>query len=158
MGEKMRSRRLLTIRSRRCLMSRNEAIKVLGLEKNFEKSELKSVYLEKAKLYHPDKSDTNPEYFEKIKEAYEFLENDKESSGTSKKSNVADKKWKEYTEQEIKLKENYLKWKQKQLEKGAKEENLLTEEQYISQARGVQAAIMNFLKRIALVGIAWYCC
>ena len=73
----MRSRRLLTIRSRRCLMSRNEAIKVLGLEKNFEKSELKSVYLEKAKLYHPDKSDTNPEYFEKIKEAYEFLENDK---------------------------------------------------------------------------------
>ena len=58
-------------------MSRNEAIKVLGLEKNFEKSELKSVYLEKAKLYHPDKSDTNPEYFEKIKEAYEFLENDK---------------------------------------------------------------------------------
>merc|ERR1711953_1060346 len=75
--EKMRSRRLLTIRSRRCLMSRNEAIKVLGLEKNFEKSELKSVYLEKAKLYHPDKSDTNPEYFETIKEAYEFLENDK---------------------------------------------------------------------------------
>ena len=56
-----------------------------------------------------------------------------ESSGTSKKSDVADKKWEEYTEQEIKLKENYLKWKQKQLEKGAKEEDLLTEEQYISQ-------------------------
>ena len=56
-----------------------------------------------------------------------------ESSGTSKKSNVTDKKWEEYTEQEIKLKENYLKWKQKQLEKGAKEEDLLTEEQYISQ-------------------------
>ena len=72
----MRSRRLLTIRSRRCL-SRKEAIQVLGLEKNFEKSELKSVYLEKAKLYHPDKSDSNPEYFEKIKEAYEFLENEK---------------------------------------------------------------------------------
>merc|ERR1712176_739772 len=102
--EKMRSQRLLTIRSRRCLMSRNEAIKVLGLEKNFEKSELKSVYLEKAKLYHPDKSDTNPEYFEKIKEAYEFLEKKpQESSGTSKKANVADKKWEEYTEQEIKL-------------------------------------------------------
>ena len=74
--EKMRSRILLTIRSRRCL-SRKEAIQVLGLEKNFEKSELKSVYLEKAKLYHPDKSDSNPEYFEKIKEAYEFLENEK---------------------------------------------------------------------------------
>ena len=56
-----------------------------------------------------------------------------ESSVPSKKSNVADKKWEEYTEQEIKLKENYLKWKQKQLEKGAKEEDLLTEEQYISQ-------------------------
>ena len=56
-----------------------------------------------------------------------------ESSGTSKKSDVADKKWEEYTEQEIKLKENYLKWKQKQLEKGANEEDLLTEEQYISQ-------------------------
>ena len=72
----MRSRRLLTIGSQRCL-SRKEAIQVLGLEKNFEKSELKSVYLEKAKLYHPDKSDSNPEYFEKIKEAYEFLENEK---------------------------------------------------------------------------------
>lgn len=72
----MRSRRLLTIRSRRCL-SRKEAIQVLGLENNFEKSELKSVYLEKAKLYHPDRSDSNPEYFEKIKEAYEFLENEK---------------------------------------------------------------------------------
>lgn len=55
-----------------------------------------------------------------------------ESSGT-KKSDVADKKWEEYTEQEIKLKENYLKWKQKQMEKGANEEDLLTEEQYISQ-------------------------
>ena len=56
-----------------------------------------------------------------------------ESSGTSKKADVADKKWEEYTEQEIKLKENYLKWKQKQMEKGANEEDLLTEEQYISQ-------------------------
>lgn len=56
-----------------------------------------------------------------------------ESSGTSKKSDVADKKWEEYTEQEIKLKENYVKWKQKQMEKGANEEDLLTEEQYISQ-------------------------
>lgn len=71
----MRSR-FLTIRSQR-LLSRHEAIQILGLEANFEKSELKSVYLEKAKLYHPDKSDTNPEYFEKIKEAYEFLENEK---------------------------------------------------------------------------------
>ena len=71
----MRSR-FLMIRSCR-LMSRHEAMQVLGLETNFEKSELKSVYLEKAKLYHPDKSDTNPEYFEKIKEAYEFLENEK---------------------------------------------------------------------------------
>ena len=82
----MRSRRLLTIGSQRCL-SRKEAIQVLGLEKNFEKSELKSVYLEKAKLYHPDKSDSNPEYFEKIKEAYEFLENEKHQGIFSKTIN-----------------------------------------------------------------------
>merc|ERR1712136_416003 len=145
MGEKMRSR-FLTIRSQR-LMSRHEAIQILGLEKNFEKSELKSVYLEKAKLYHPDKSDTNPEYFEKIKEAYEFLENEKPEESPEKPS-VADKKWEEYSEQEIKLEENYLKWRQKQLDKGANEEDLLTKEQYISQARGVQASMMSSLKRI----------
>ena len=33
----------------------------------------------------------------------------------------------------MKLQENYLKWKQKQLDKGAREEDLLTQEQYISQ-------------------------
>jgi len=135
-------------------MSRKEAIQVLGLEKNFEKSELKSVYLEKAKLYHPDKNDENHKYFEQIKEAFELLENEEklqESSETSK--TVNDKKWEEYTEQEIKLKENYLKWKQKQLEKGVLEQDLLTEEQYVSQARGVQASMMNSLKRIFLAGV-----
>lgn len=49
------------------------------------------------------------------------------------KPSVADKKWEEYSEQEIKLEENYLKWRQKQLDKGANEEDLLTKEQYISQ-------------------------
>ena len=60
--EKMRFHLIRWNRPGRRFLSRQEAMKVLGLEKNFEKSELKTIYLEKAKLYHPDKNQDSKQF------------------------------------------------------------------------------------------------
>ena len=48
------------------------------------------------------------------------------------------------------LRKRYIEWRDKQLAGGKTEEELLTEEQYISQARGVEAKMKNSFKRIGL--------
>ena len=51
------------------------------------------------------------------------------------------------------LRKRYIEWRDKQLAGGKTEEELLTEEQYISQARGVEAKMKNSFKRIGLAAV-----
>ena len=48
------------------------------------------------------------------------------------------------------LRKNYEKWKAKRLAAGDREEDLLTEEQYISQSRGVQASMKRSFLRMSV--------
>ena len=70
--------------------------------------------------------------FEKITEAYEYLNDPEYFKQNEKKLNKETQTWKNYIETDEKLKLKYEKWKETQIKKG-KEEHLLTEEQYKSQ-------------------------
>ena len=52
---------------------------ILGVGADAPSEEIRRVYLEKVKLYPPDK---NPEQFEKIRDAYELLNNPRERART----------------------------------------------------------------------------
>jgi len=50
--------------------------KILGVEKNATKDEIKKAFREKAHLYHPDKKDGDETKFKEVNEAYQVLNND----------------------------------------------------------------------------------
>jgi len=50
--------------------------KILGIEKNATKDDIKKAFREKAHLYHPDKKDGDEKKFKEINEAYQVLSNE----------------------------------------------------------------------------------
>lgn len=50
--------------------------KILGVEKNATKEEIKKAFREKAHLYHPDKKDGDEKKFKELNEAYQVLGNE----------------------------------------------------------------------------------
>jgi len=50
--------------------------KILGIEKNASKEEIKKAFREKAHIYHPDKQGGDEKKFKEVNEAYQVLNND----------------------------------------------------------------------------------
>ena len=135
----------------RRFLSRADAARRLGVSLDAKPEELKAAFLKQAKLHHPDSTNAEDgDRFKDINEAYELLLSEKDEPEVETTQDV---KYKAYLEQEKQLRQKYTEWRNKQLEKGKKEEDLLTEEQYIAQARGVQAKMSSSLKRITLAAV-----
>lgn len=58
-------------------MNEKDYYKILGVDKNATKDEIKKAYRKLAKEYHPDKNPGNEEKFKEVSEAYEVLSDDK---------------------------------------------------------------------------------
>lgn len=62
------------------------AIELLELEKNFTCKELRKAYYKKCLMYHPDKNPSGEQMFRKIRESYEYLQNNNGNSYNSNSS------------------------------------------------------------------------
>lgn len=76
------------------MMNYKIAIELLELDNNFTNKELRKTYLKKCLTYHPDKStNKNSKYmFQRIHEAYEYLQNNSHSVNKSDMNDINDKK------------------------------------------------------------------
>ena len=70
-----RHKRVALYLRKECSMERLESFKMLGLEDNASRDEIRKAYLEKAKLFHPDKrcGEDCDDNFNQLRKAYEHL-------------------------------------------------------------------------------------
>ena len=65
-------------------------------------------------------------------------------------------KYKKYLDQDEKLNEKYSEYRKKMIKNGKKDEDILTRDQYIAQARGIEIKIRKSLFRIPIPIIIYF--